>query len=185
MAWEAMDVDLTDPGALILGGVTLTYLALIVLAYVRRGAVEPRGRGGWTDQVIALLGANLLAPLSLLPVRSEALETLAVGLSILGLGLSFWAVWHLRPAFSIVPEARRLIMTGPYRWVRHPLYLAGFAIGLGLLASRLSPAGLGLFIGFAYCQAWRMASEERLLAEHFPEYRQYQQRTWSLLPHVF
>ncbi|MCL4369175.1 MAG: isoprenylcysteine carboxylmethyltransferase family protein [Actinobacteria bacterium] len=184
IAWEVWDFYWSDPAALFLSLLTIAYLLLIVTAYLRRGPDEPLGRGDWGAQLAALLGANLLTPLSLLPGGSSGLETLAVLASIAGLALSFWAVWHLGPAFSIVPEARRAVQTGPYRWVRHPLYLAGFVIGLGLLVAGFSPAALGLFLGFAGCQALRMGYEEDLLADRVPEYREYRQRTWALLPFI-
>lgn len=185
IAWEVWDFYWSDPAALVLSLLTMAYLALIVSVYLRRGPDEPLRRADWVAQTVAVLGANLLIPLSLLPSQSTGLETSAVVLSIVGLAVSFWAIWHLGPAFSIVPEARRTIQTGPYRWVRHPLYLAGLLIGMGLLAARFSPAALGLFLGFACCQALRMAYEEDILADRLPEYRDYQRRTWVLLPHIF
>jgi protein-S-isoprenylcysteine O-methyltransferase Ste14 len=102
-----------------------------------------------------------------------------------GLAFSFWAVWHLGTAFSIVPEARKLVRTGPYRWIRHPLYLAGYLIGLGLLAVKFSPAAIGLFLGFAVSQGLRMVYEEQVLSAALPEYREYRRRTWALVPYVF
>ena len=168
-----------------LNGLAVAYLALIVSTYLRRGPDAPLRRGDWLAQVVAALGANLLIPLSLLPEQSPGLGAAAVAASVAGLGFSTWAVWHLGTAFSIVPEARRLVQTGPYRWVRHPLYLAGFIIGLALLAANFSPPALGLFLGFAGCQALRMACEEDLLARAFPEYDEYRRHTWVLLPYVY
>lgn len=185
IAWELSDSYWSDPAASLLSLLTVAYLALIVSSYVRRGPDVPLRRGDWLAQVVALLGANLLVPLSLLPVQSSGAEMFAVIMGVLGLAFSFWAVWHLGPAFSIVPEARRLVQSGPYRWVRHPLYLAGFLIGLGLLGASFSPSSLGLFLGFVGCQGLRMEYEERVLSEGLLEYPQYRQRTWALLPHIF
>ncbi|MDP2659497.1 MAG: isoprenylcysteine carboxylmethyltransferase family protein [Dehalococcoidia bacterium] len=185
IAWEVWDFYGDDPLALFLSLLTLAYLALIVSCYLRRGPDQPLRRADWLAQIVAVLGANMLAPISMLQSQSYGAETLAVASSIVGLALSFWAVWHLGPAFSIAPEVRRLVRSGPYRWIRHPLYLAGFLIGLGLLASRLSPAAIGLFLGFAGCQALRMGYEEEILAGKLPEYREYRRRTWALLPYLF
>ena len=185
IAWELSESYWSDPAALLLSLLTVAYLVLIVGSYLRRGPDVPLRRGDWIAQVVALLGANLLIPLSLLPVQSSDAETFAVILSLLGLSFSFWALWHLGTAFSIIPEARRLVQTGPYQWVRHPLYLAGFLIGLGLLGASFSTAALGLFVGFVGCQTLRMGYEERVLASELPEYRDYQQRTWALLPYIF
>ncbi len=180
MAWEVIALSLDDPMAVALGLLSLAYMALIVACYLRRGPGDPLKRGDWLAQFIALLGANLLIPLSLLP--SVLPEMLAVATGVLGLGISFWAVWHLGTAFSLVPEARHLVTSGPYHWVRHPLYLAGFIIGLGLLVVKLSPGALGLFLGFALSQGLRMAYEEDVLAASFPAYEVYRKQTKSLLP---
>jgi protein-S-isoprenylcysteine O-methyltransferase Ste14 len=189
LAWEVSAGfwanPLGDPGAAILSGSTILYLALIIGAYLRRGPAAPLRRGDALGQAVALLGANLLTPLSLLPLTIPDWENLAVGAGILGVGLCLWALWHLGTAFSLVPEARHLVQSGPYRWVRHPLYLAGFIIGLGLLVVKLSPAALGLFLAFAVSQAMRMDNEERVLTEALPEYGEYRQRTAALLPHIF
>ncbi|MCL4534576.1 MAG: isoprenylcysteine carboxylmethyltransferase family protein [Bacteroidetes bacterium] len=176
---------LADPLALGLSLLTVAYLTLIIAAYVRRGPAAPLRRGDWWSQTVALLGANLLTPLSLLPLTFPDLETLAVVTGLAGLAFSFWAMWHLGTAFSLVPEARRLVATGPYRWVRHPLYLAGFVIGLGLLAVKLSPSALGLFLAFAGSQMLRLDYEEKVLTEGLPEYRSYRRRTWALVPYIF
>ncbi|MDO8690779.1 MAG: isoprenylcysteine carboxylmethyltransferase family protein [Dehalococcoidia bacterium] len=185
IAWEVWDRYWDDPLALFLSLLTLAYLVLIVSCYLRRGPDKPLRRADWLAQIVAVLGANMLAPISMLPSTSSGAETFALASSIVGLAVSFWAVWHLGPAFSIVPEVRTLVRSGPYRWIRHPLYLAGFLIGLGLLAATLSPAAIGLFLGFAGCQALRMGYEEEILAAKLPEYREYRRRTWALLPYVF
>ena len=185
IAWELWDRYWEDPLALFLSLLTLAYLALILSCYLRRGPDRPLRRADWLAQTVAVLGANLLAPISMLPSQSYGAETFAVALSIVGLALSFWAVWHLGTAFSIAPEVRRLVTSGPYRWIRHPLYLAGFLIGLGLLAAKLSPASIGLFLGFVACQALRMGYEEEIMAAKLPEFAEYGRRTWALLPYVF
>lgn len=185
IVWEIWDADWGDPLAVALSLLAVAYLALIVTTYFRRGPTEPLRRGDRFAQVVAVLGANLLIPLSLLPSQYPDFETIAVIASFMGLAFSFWALWHLGVSFSIVPEARHLVQTGPYRWIRHPLYLAGFVIGLGLLGAKLSPAALGLFLGFVGSQALRMDYEEQVLADTLPEYLDYRRRTWALLPYVF
>lgn len=184
IAWEVWAAGWSDPWGAALSLVTLAYLILVMATYLRRGPDVPLRRGDWLAQLVAALGANLLIPLSLLPAQFPGLESMAVLASLAGLGFSFWAVWHLGTAFSIVPEARRLVQTGPYRWIRHPLYLAGFVIGLGLLMVSFSPPALGLFIAFTGCQCLRMEYEEEVLAEALPGYRDYRCRTWALLPRI-
>jgi len=52
----------------------------------------------------------------------------------------------LRSAFSLTPEARTLVTSGPYRFIRHPLYAAGLLIGLVLLLDSLSLAAVAIFL---------------------------------------
>jgi len=183
--WELRDGVRDDLLGAVLSLLTMAYLGLILSAYLRRGPAEPLQRAGWFSQTVAIAGANLLMPLSWLPAQYPGLEVLAIIASVVGLAFSFWALWHLGTAFTIAPEARRLVQTGPYRWVRHPLYLAGFVIGLGLLLVNLSPSALGLFLAFACSQLLRIGYEEQVLGEALPEYHDYQQRTWALLPMIW
>jgi protein-S-isoprenylcysteine O-methyltransferase Ste14 len=85
----------------------------------------------------------------------------------------------------MMAEARRLVTSGPYRFVRHPLYLAEelAIIGISMQFFSLSTA-LVLAVQIAF-QLRRMYNEEAVLAESFPEYAAYQQRTARLLPGIY
>jgi protein-S-isoprenylcysteine O-methyltransferase Ste14 len=78
---------------------------------------------------------------------------------------------------------QRVISSGPYAWVRHPMYGAGFLLLLGI------PIALGswwgILVAFAILPAliWRLLDEERFLARNLPEYAEYQGRVrYRLLP---
>jgi len=83
------------------------------------------------------------------------------------------------------PTAGGLVTTGPYRYIRHPIYTAACLFGwTGVVAnwSALSAAlGILLFIG----ALGRMLCEERLVAERYPEYRQYASVTKRMVPYLF
>lgn len=81
-------------------------------------------------------------------------------------------------------EGHRLVTTGPYRVVRHPLYTAGIAlfVSMGLMAANwfvllwaaLALAGIRLFV---------IPAEERALVSKFgDDYRRYSEGTGALLP---
>src|SRR4029453_1899865 len=100
------------------------FCALVVTAYLRRGQASA------TD---GSPGVRLAAPLATcLPLVIPVLPTgpaeggrfvPALVLILFGTAWSLWAVRHLSTCLSVVPQARGLVDTGPYRLVRHPLYL--------------------------------------------------------------
>jgi protein-S-isoprenylcysteine O-methyltransferase Ste14 len=85
----------------------------------------------------------------------------------------------------MMAEARRLVTSGPYRLVRHPLYLAEELAVVGIFMQSLSLwTALILAVQIAF-QLRRMHNEEAILAESFPEYAAYRQRTARLLPGIY
>jgi protein-S-isoprenylcysteine O-methyltransferase Ste14 len=115
----------------------------------------------------------------------DALVLFASLLSIAALAFACLGLAYLRRNVSIIPEARRVVTGGPYRIVRHPLYLAEItaAVALVLAAPYLTPV-LAL-AAFVLLQGARARFEERLLTETFPEYAGYQKRTRALIPFVW
>jgi protein-S-isoprenylcysteine O-methyltransferase Ste14 len=88
------------------------------------------------------------------------------------------AVVALGRCFGVLPEARGLVTRGPYRVVRHPVYLGELAACAGLVLAAPTAAFL---VG---AQALRMRLEENELGEHFPEYARYAAETPRLLPRL-
>lgn len=82
-------------------------------------------------------------------------------------------------------EPAVLTAHGPYRRVRHPMYLAELVMAFAaplVLGARLSVA---LAAAFAVVVVQRMGREERILTERMPGYREYAARTHRLLPYVY
>jgi protein-S-isoprenylcysteine O-methyltransferase Ste14 len=94
-------------------------------------------------------------------------------------------IFHLGLSFSIVPQARKLVRTGPYAVVRHPLYLVEEVALLGTVLQVLSPLTLALFIAHGVLQIRRMFYEEAILRRTFPDFDVYARSTPRLIPYVW
>jgi len=103
-------------------------------------------------------------------------------LMILGGLLNIVGLIALRKSFAIMAEARVLVRTGPYRFVRHPMYLAHFLIFFCVLIQRLALLTAVFYVMFAAGQVLRARIEERKLSESFPEDEEYRRTTGMFFP---
>jgi len=85
-----------------------------------------------------------------------------------------------------VAADQRVISTGPYAWVRHPMYTGALLLFLGTPLALGSYWGLIAFAAYLPGILWRLLDEERLLAETLPGYAEYRQEVrWRLIPKIF
>lgn len=96
---------------------------------------------------------------------------------------------ELGPAWSLAPKADHgadLVTTGPYRLVRHPIYLGLALLAMGeALAFGSWVAVMIVLFGVVPTFAWRALAEEKLLSRTFGErYEIYRQRTKLIIPHL-
>jgi protein-S-isoprenylcysteine O-methyltransferase Ste14 len=176
----------------------LVWLAIWIAASrgVKRTRTAEPLREALANRIPVGLGAAMLASPAWLPDAltgrflwgpdGPALGTLLV---FAGLSFAIWARWHLGRNWSstvVVKEGHTLIASGPYRWVRHPIYsgmvvaLFGTAWALGEPRGFLG-AGLILF-GFVI----KLLAEEARMRDAFPlSYDDYCRRTARLIPGVF
>jgi protein-S-isoprenylcysteine O-methyltransferase Ste14 len=117
--------------------------------------------------------------------------TIAIGAVIQAtfLALAVWARRHLGRNWAAevrIGEGHELVRTGPYRWLRHPIYTAmlGMFVGTAIASSQYHAlAGVGLLF-VAYIRKTRL--EEDILTRTFPaDYEAYRRHTWRLVPPVF
>jgi|WetSurMetagenome_2_1015567.scaffolds.fasta_scaffold154845_3 protein-S-isoprenylcysteine O-methyltransferase Ste14 len=104
------------------------------------------------------------------------------------IGFMIWARVTFRSrSFHLMasPTEGGLVTTGPYRYVRHPIYASALLFVFAGVSGNLSVgsvcAGLLVFLG-AYI---RILSEESLVIERYPEYREYAAKTRRLIPFIF
>jgi protein-S-isoprenylcysteine O-methyltransferase Ste14 len=91
----------------------------------------------------------------------------------------------LRPAFTIMTEARVFVRTGLHGLVRHPLYAAHFAIYFCYTILHFHPATVTLYVVFVAGQAIRARIEEKKMAAAFPEYEEYRKTTGMFFPRLW
>lgn len=92
------------------------------------------------------------------------------------------SVLTLGTCFGVLPEARGLVTRGPYRLVRHPVYLGELGACAGLVLGAPSAWNLTAASVLLGAQLVRMRLEERALEKEFPEYATYAARTPRLIP---
>jgi protein-S-isoprenylcysteine O-methyltransferase Ste14 len=120
----------------------------------------------------------------LAPATSALLATTGAVLWLGGALLALWPLWQLRWAFSVEPQARELVTSGPYRFARHPIYASYALVNAGLwLRHPTLPFGTVLAVWFALL-ALRIRYEEQVLESAFPAYTEYRARVGALGPRV-
>ena len=107
-----------------------------------------------------------------------AWTSVAVGVAVAACGIAIRAL-----ASGQVQKDRELTMTGPYAYVRNPLYLGSIVIGIGfaIAARDIWVAGV-LVIYFAVVYVPVIRGEESFLGSRFADYADYRRRVPSLLP---
>jgi protein-S-isoprenylcysteine O-methyltransferase Ste14 len=125
---------------------------------------------------------RLARPEWLTPTTHPAVGVVGLLLWLCGSVLSLSALWMLRYAMSIEPQARRMVRRGPYQHVRHPVYLGYVLQYSGLLLMYPSTAFAVIVIAWFAVTLTRMRYEERILSSAFPEYHEYRVSTGALLP---
>lgn len=187
----------------------IAWVVLIVAWYVLRRPFERRaGRAGlsrdnknateWARLSVSTLGLGILPfiyvvsgwPRSLSYPARPTLFALGIIAAIGALILFRMTHKALGKMWSVslqLKQDHKLIMTGIYRHLRHPMYSAFWlmAVAQALLLPNLL-GGLAGLVGFGLLFALRIGPEERMMEEAFgEEYRAYRRRTWRVIPFLF
>ena len=164
----------------------IVYLGILAATVVVRIQPMAKARGA-EPRISALIGTFLLTVVVLFPRRELSLTAGCVStlLILAGNALAVFVLVRLRGSFSIMAEARQLATSGVYRFVRHPLYLAEEVATIGSVMQFLSAWTTMLLVAQIAFQLRRIANEETLLTDVFPEYAKYRQKTARIIPGIY
>lgn len=174
-------------GALRLAGTVLViaYYALVIWCYLRRSPAVATSRSLTAHgAAIAATWLPFLLPLLHGAPAIPARQALADVLLLCGMVWAVWSVRYLDRNVSVLAQARDVVARGPYRWMRHPLYVGELVSSLGLAIAANSYLAIGLWVAMCGLQTYRAIREEQVLLQACPAYRSYQSRTAALLPGV-
>jgi len=140
----------------------------------------------------AALMINVFSRTSLLQIRlwpSRLLFAPGLVLLVLGLAIAVWARIHLGKYWSAAVGSKaehRLIQSGPYARLRHPIYTG---IIMAVFGSAIADGNVHALLGAAILIAALVAKsrrEEVWLAQEFGDaYGSYRARSWALVPFVY
>jgi protein-S-isoprenylcysteine O-methyltransferase Ste14 len=166
---------------------TLAFFGFLVVIYAVRSKAVARDHNP-VAIAAALVGSFVLYGLFLIPGQERSTEIWVLAGSDMCLaGGIIWALYslsYLGRKFSIVPEARGLVTSGPYQLARHPIYLGEMIAGFGLVMPTLFSLHVVVFALFVAAQIVRTHFEERVLRSTYPQYEAYARHTRRLIPFV-
>jgi protein-S-isoprenylcysteine O-methyltransferase Ste14 len=157
-----------------------------------RHAPGVKPEGGWRDPAamkgLLLQGASMFVCWLIRVPERTSLQLPVLAIILASMALTFVAVYHLGEQLrihAVVTDDHRLVTSGPYRFVRHPIYLGFFGMVLanGILIATW-PALAAAVILFAAGTEIRIRIEERLLDHKFPEAAIYRARVPAYLPGI-
>lgn len=201
MPRAATGIEMSTSEALSRGAIPALWIAWILYWIVAARNVK---RTRWRESVaqnllhgipLALCFILLVLPRRLPRLLTERLVPLGpvsavVGTVLVaaGLGFAVWARLYLGRNWSGRVEVKidhALVRTGPYRFVRHPIYSGMLLALVGTALAIAEWRGVLAFIFALIGVLFRVRAEETQMRRLFPEYAQYQRDTGALVPIVF
>ena len=121
------------------------------------------------------------------PVLSDTLLRILIQSGSIVLGL--WAIFSMRQSrLNVLPDVRSgssLILTGPYKYIRHPMYLAVILFATSLLLAHFTVLRAGVYLLLLVDLILKMQYEEIILMKEFSDYKAYRSKTKRLIPFVY
>jgi len=118
-----------------------------------------------------------------------AAKKLLLFIETIGLLLGIWAVLIMKPgSFNITPDPlsrSKLVKVGPYRYIRHPMYLALLLTTLPLIIDRFNYLRLFLWVALLIDLLLKISYEEKILLAEVDGYENYLNDSYKLIPKVY
>src|SRR5216684_7951511 len=156
--------SLTDPWPSLVSSFCLaTFYVLLALLIMTRSPAKAQA-DGLLPRIAAFVGTYMPWTITFFGKTDQALPNLASTACVLiGMIMMLVTIRHLGRSFSLVPQARSVVQTGPYRWIKHPLYLFEEIVVLGVVLQYLTPVTVLVLIVHIGIQVCRILYEEDLL----------------------
>lgn len=163
----------------------VAFVGLNCILFVIRWRPVKKTRGA-RPRAMALLGSFFFYLLAI-PFGQPSLWQAITGSLLLCAGtmMAVITLSKLGRSFSMMPEARKLITTGPYAIIRHPMYLSEQIAIAGIVVQNFSLYALALFTIHFWIQVQRMKNEEKVLQDTFNEYHDVMGSRPRLIPYVY
>ena len=142
-------------------------------------------------KIVSLLGLLVMIVAVVGLFRLGVLFTanpVAVALQVAAVALLIWAriTFGVRSFHAAAnPTAGGLVTTGPYRYIRHPIYTAACLFCWASILVHPSWTGVAFGVLLLVGALARILSEEQLVTQRYPEYVEYSKSTKRMIPHVF
>ncbi len=149
----------------------------------------------WRDILVPLAAAFFFLAYQIFPYLPAAwtwpfwlsgppkpVALLALTLALVGPAISLWGALALGRSFGILVSVRKIVGHGPYKYVRHPIYLGYFLLWIALCLGNCSWATVVMLLVSLALLSYRAHLEETRLAESSAEYRDYRRRTGFIFP---
>ncbi|WP_426424285.1 methyltransferase family protein [Bradyrhizobium genosp. A] len=178
--------SLTEPWPSLLSSFCLAIFYVLVALMIMTRPPAKAQADGLPPRIAAFVGSYLPWMISFFGATDQAsLNLLSTACVLIGMVMMLVTIRHLGRAFSLVPQARSVVQTGPYRRIKHPLYLSEEIVVLGVVLQHLSSVTVIVLILHIGVQVCRILYEEDLLRRNCPEYSRYEASRWRLIPHVW
>ena len=139
-------------------------------------------------KLASIVGLVIMIAVLIMLIADHSLfaeDPISIGLQILAFSLMIWA----RMTFggrsfhaAANPTDGGVVTSGPYGFVRHPIYAAALLFTWTGILSHFSMMNLVLGMCVVTGVGLRIAAEEKLLVERYPEYKEYAKRTKRIIP---